>query len=388
MSVPKLLPMLTDEDEGGPAYIINMDAFCLVEGLSLVTDLNAFDAARPPDLPANAPVAQRQARDAAYLQWTGVDSKFYGYLILSWTQVPMLRDRLLATAAVLASPRRGSVLFQAYRDDIYANPNPTIYVNRLTRIRAYRQKTDMPVATALGEINKMQAGLPPAYARTDQDKLLQLRQSLLPRYGDIVKTLSLGNPLLTYSAACEHLVRESVSESLLSLSHVGEREDAHLVAEPCAADALLIEDRGRSRTSDRGGGYRGHVDDRSPSRDRGRGYQDRGRSYSQDRGRGYSQDRGRGSSQDRGRRRSRDNHRDHSNNRGRSDSRGRSQDRSPSRDSYHSGRSNARAGAGARGRSPSPYPRAHVSWADIVCHKCKRKGHKAFECGKGRFKRY
>ncbi len=90
--------MLLDKDEGGPTYIVNMEAFCLVEGLSLVTDLAAFDAARPPELPANAPLAQRQARDLSFQQWVGVDQKLYGYLILSCVQVPMLRDRRSCTS--------------------------------------------------------------------------------------------------------------------------------------------------------------------------------------------------------------------------------------------------------------------------------------------------
>ena len=29
MATPKLLPMLLDEEEGGPTYIVNMEAFCL-----------------------------------------------------------------------------------------------------------------------------------------------------------------------------------------------------------------------------------------------------------------------------------------------------------------------------------------------------------------------
>ena len=200
MSNPKLLPMLTDEEDAA-SYIMNMEAFCLVEGLTLVTDLVAFEATRPQDIPVNAPAAQRQARDMALQAWMATDNKFYGFLVLSLAGVPMLRDRLVGSATVLANPRRGSVLFQAYRDDVYSNANPTIYANRLTRIRAYRQKADTPVATALADLNKLHSGLPPAYSRTDQDKILQLRTSLLPRYAEIVKTLALGNPQLTYSAA-------------------------------------------------------------------------------------------------------------------------------------------------------------------------------------------
>ena len=64
MSNPKLLPLLMDEEDAA-AYIVNMEAFCLIEGLPLVTDLVAFNGVRPPELPANAPIAQRQARDVA-----------------------------------------------------------------------------------------------------------------------------------------------------------------------------------------------------------------------------------------------------------------------------------------------------------------------------------
>jgi hypothetical protein len=381
--------MLMDEEDAA-TYLINMEAFTLVEGLPLVMDLAAFNAARPPDLPANATAVQRQARDAAYLQWVAYDQKFCGYVVLSWTHVPMLRERLLGAADVVANPRRGSVLMQAYKDDVYANVNPTIYANRLTRIRAYRQKVDVHLPTALAEINRLHSGLPPAYARTDQDKLLQLRTSLLPRYAEIVKTLSLGNPQLTYNAACEHLVRESVSETLLSLCHVGEREDAHLVAESPAAEALLVEDRGRSRSqdSDRGGGY---SHQRQRSRYRGNfkdnhQFKDRSRSHSRDRGRDRSYDRDYSNNRGRSYDRPRSDSRGHSSSyRGRPHSRGRSQDsvrsdRSSSRDSRFNSHSGGHHSGGHRGRSPSPHPNPRVSWADIVCHKCKKKGHKAYQC--------
>jgi hypothetical protein len=166
----KLLPQLTDEEDAVP-YLVNLEAFCLIEGMHQVMDLLLFNAARPAELPANAAVDRRLARDAALQAWTCMDQKFYGYVILSLIHVPMLRDRLLGTAAVLLSPRRGSVLIQAFRNDVFANANPTIYTNRLTRIRSYRQKMEVPVATAIADMNRLHAGLPAAYARTDQDKL-------------------------------------------------------------------------------------------------------------------------------------------------------------------------------------------------------------------------
>ena len=176
------------------------------------------------------------------LEWEAPDKKLYGFVVQSLVSVPLLRDRMLGSAAVLANPRRGSVLMQAFKDDLFANTNPAVYSNRLTRIRAYRQKKDQTIPLALAEINRLHAGLPANYARTDVDKILQLRTSLLPRYADLVKTLTLANPALSYQSVCEHLVRESVSESLISLSHSGEKEDAHHVDES-HSDALVTEDR-------------------------------------------------------------------------------------------------------------------------------------------------
>lgn len=363
-----------DEEEAAP-YLVNMEAFCLVEGLNLVMDLVAFNAAGPPALGANPTAPQRAAHATAMQDWLVPDKRFYGFMILSLVNVPMLRDRILGSAAVLANPRRGSVLMQAFKDDLFANANPAVYSNRLTKIRAYRQKKDQPIPVALAEINRLHSGLPAAYARTDMDKILQLRSSLLPKYAELVKTVSLANPIITYSAVCDHLVRESVSETLISLSNIGEKEDAHLVAEQEPDEAFIAEDRGRSRSPgpDRYRKMHRHRDDysrspsshrsphRSPMREK---YYPREQRYSRSPHR-YS----------------RSPHRHN-----------RSQERRPYTRGFSSTRrsfSRSPDRSMVRGRSPSPHPRGalkySVNWKDQRsvprCYKCNQPGHKSFECG-------
>ena len=372
----KLLPYLEDEEDAAP-FLVNMEAFCLVEGYYSAIDLAAYNNLRPAEPPANATPAQRAVQLSALQEWRELDNKFYGYLVLALSKVPMLRDRLLSSQAVTANPRRGSILMKAFRDELYANPNASIYNNRLTKIRAYRQN-DTKLPKAIAEINKLYSGLSADFARTDHDKIIQLRTSLQSKYADMVKTLTMSNPMMPYTTVCDHLIRESLAEDLISLSSVGEKEEAHTVAEH-AADAFIAEDRGRSRSphDDR------HSSDYSQSRGRERDHRAYGgRSYTYDRHRSPRRSpenyRPRASYSPRDSRRYNSSSSTSYSRRSysRSPGRGRSYSRSPSAD-----RSMKKA------RSPSPHPRGalkhSVHWNDqqtIRCFKCNKVGHKSYEC--------
>ncbi len=365
----KLLPQL-DSEEGVAQFLVDIEAFCLVEGFHLVMDLNLFNASRPV-----LPINPNQAQRTSLQEWEAIDRKFYGYLIIALKQVTFLRDKLTKRAAVIANPYRGSVLMNEFKNYFFANPNAQIYENIQTKIRSYKQKSK-EVDVAISELNHLNASLPAAYANTDQQKILQLRSSLSIKYADAVKTLTMSNPQLTYSDICDLLIREATAEALIASSSAqGETEEAHIAEQ---VDKDKVDNMTEQERS-----YRGHSQHYSrSSRSRSPRQENRGRSSerrSGHLGRYGGGNRGK-DSRDRGHYSNERYSYDHRRSRSRSRSggrRGASYSRSRSRSP---GRPHDR-----RARSPTPHPRdsRNVQWKDlsrIQCFTCQKYGHKANDC--------
>jgi hypothetical protein len=230
----KNIPIL-DNEEDAPEHVERVEAFSAYQGYLPLLNLTQWNASAPQPLAANASAAARAEYDLKTAERRKINTQFYGAFMLSLDKVPDLRSRLKTREDVQGHPYNGAVLYDAFRKELFENPNVTIYENKLARIQSF-DGSALSADETITQVDRLYAGLSRDATPVDKIKVLHLRRQLNKEFSILARDLQDRDPNISYADACRR-IRAAEKNRPPSSSRSGEKESVNLATADSDADS-------------------------------------------------------------------------------------------------------------------------------------------------------